>query len=59
MAIRVEPPAMQMELIMYLPMGASFQMSTKFCHSHSLGNTAPLAEKISLRLFSAVVNMTK
>ena len=59
MAMMVEPPAMTMELIRYLAMGAFCQMSMKLDHSQTLGKMVPLGEKISSRLFSAVRNITK
>ena len=59
MAMAVEPEAMIMELSMYWAMGAFFQMSIKLLHWAWMGNTVPLTEKISARLFRAVQNMTK
>ena len=58
MAMTVEPPAMRMELSMYLAMGARLQMSMKLDHRAVMGRMV-LPPKISLRLFRAVQSMAK
>ena len=59
MAMAVEPAAMMTELTMYLAMGALTQMSAKLDHRALMGKNLPSMAKISLRLFRAVVNITK
>ena len=59
MAMMVDPPAMRKELSIYRPMGARLQISMKLDHRAVTGRMVPLEEKISTRLFRAVVNMAK
>ena len=63
MAITVEPPAMRMELVRYLAMGARLQMSMKLDQRVVTGRMVDwpraMLAKISDRPFRAVHSMAK
>ena len=59
MAMAVEPKAMIMELTIYFAMGAFCQISAKLLHMALMGISFPSMEKISGRVFRAVVSITK